>query len=313
MQLKQRSSRFQQFLENFPRSVQEILQTIPPAGGMLSAEYCPAVRETMEISTRDLMQRLLPLAKLYSAAEISGFQVGAVAKARMSNKADDSALFLGANIEFPGQALNQTIHAEQSAVINAWLQGAGQFEVMAVSEAPCGCCRQFLYELQGSQDLMIMIQNLHEEKTAIFDLPALLPQAFGPHELGSHSGLMAHPARLPDLRLRLSSQDSFVLEALTAARKSYAPYSHNLAGCAIQAGRHKIYTGAYIENAAFNPSLSPLQTALVRLVMDNLESDSIITKAVLVEKPTSISQRAICELLLRTVAPNVKLEYEEAR
>ena len=73
-----------------------------------------------------------------------------------------------------------------------------------------------------------------------------------------------------------------------------------------------MYTGRYAENAAFNPSLSPLHTAITRLTMDNFESNINITRAVLVERPTSISQRAVCELLLQTVAPGVKLEYYEA-
>ena len=46
--------------------------------------------------------------------------------------------------------------------------------------------------------------------------------------------------------------------------------------------------------------------------MDNFEQDNTITKAVLVEKPTTISQRAICEILLQSVALGVKLEYFEA-
>ena len=47
------------------------------------------------------------------------------------------------------------------------------------------------------------------------------------------------------------------------------------------------------------------------MLMDKFGSDSTIARAVLVEKPTSITQRAVCELLLRTVAPDVELEYFE--
>jgi len=269
--------------------------------------------ESLNISAEDLMLRLLPIARLYSATEISNFKVGAVAKAGVSGNANEIALFLGANIEFPEQALTQTIHAEQSAVINAWLQGAGQIDTIAVTAAPCGHCRQFLYELESSHKLTVILQNPGLGEVAAYKLTDLLPQAFGPHQLAMKTGLMAPADQQPDLTLQSSTNDSFALEAAAAAKKSYAPYSKNYAGCAIQTVNGKRYTGRYAENAAFNPSLSPLHTAIIRLTLDNFESDINITRAVLAERPTSTSQRAVCELLLKTVAPGVKLEYYEAK
>ena len=305
-------SKFDQFYEAFPPSVRKSLQTMQKNGGMLSAEHCLAVTVSLKISAEVLMQRLLPMAKLYCATTISDFQVGAVAKARMSDNAGGIALFLGANIEFPAQALTQTIHAEQSAIINAWLQGATQIDGIAVTVAPCGCCRQFLYELEGSQSLKVILPNQIGGKTMQHNLSDLLPAAFGPHELGSATGLIASRAQPADLSLKLSSNDPFVLEAMAAAKHSYAPYSQNFAGCAITTGDDKMYAGRYAENAAFNPSLSALHTAIISMTMDQPGAENIISRAVLVEKPTAISQRAVCELLLKTVAPDVKLEYFEA-
>ena len=123
---------------------------------------------------------------------------------------------------------------------------------------------------------------------------------------------MASYAQLTDFGLKSCSNDPFVLEAEAAAKKSYAPYTENFAGCAIKTVGGKIYAGRYAENAAFNPSLSPLHTAIICMNMDNFDLANKITRAVLVERPTSISQRAVCELLLQTVAPNVRLEYYEA-
>ncbi len=312
MQESKPDIQFQQFLETFPPSVREYLQTIPQTSAMLAAEHCIAVMETLNISAEDLMLRLLPAAKLYAATRISDFQVGAIVKARLSDNASDFALFLGANIEFKGQSLTQTVHAEQAAVMNAWLQGARRIETIAVTATPCGCCRQFLYELEGSHKLTVILQKPDTGEATKCSLSDLLPLAFGPHELGSETGLMASAAQQPDLCLQLSSDDPFVLKALAAARNSYAPYSHNLAGCAVQASNGKIYAGRYAENAAFNPSLSPLHTVIIRMNMDNFESDNKITRAVLVERPTSAKQRAVCELLLQTLAPKVSLEYFEA-
>jgi cytidine deaminase len=305
-------SKFDQFYEAFPPSVRNHLQTMQKTGGMLSAEHCLVVMESLKISAEVLMQRLLPMAKLYCATTVSDFQVGAVAKARMSDNASEIALFLGANIEFPAQALTQTIHAEQSAIINAWLQGARQIDGLAVTAAPCGYCRQFLFELDGCQNLEVLLPNQNGRETTQYNLSDLLPAAFGPHELGTPIGLMASAAQLADLNLKSSSNDPTVLEAEAAARKSYAPYSQNFAGCVITTVDGKKYAGRYAENAAFNPSLSALHTAIISMTMDQPGSQHIISRAVLVEKPTSISQHAGCALLLQTVAPNVSLEYFEA-
>ena len=306
-------SQFQTFLETFPPPVRDYLQNVLQTGGMLAAEHCQAVMEALNISADDLMLSLLPLAKLYAATRISNFKVGAVAKARISDNSDKFALFLGANIEFPGQALIQSIHAEQAAVISAWMQGAVQINAMAVTAAPCGYCRQFLYELQNSPNLTLILQKPDKGEAGKYNLSNLLPEAFGPQELGSETGLMVSPDQLPDLSLLSSSNEPLVLEALAAARNSYAPYSQNYAGCAIMTVDGKMYTGRYAENAAFNPSLSALQTAIISLTMDRPGSENSISRAVLVERPTSISQRAVCELLLQTVAPDVKLEYFKAK
>jgi len=60
-----RESQFQQFLEAFPPSVREYLQTMQKTGGMLSAEHSLVVMESLNISAEILMQRLLPMTKLY--------------------------------------------------------------------------------------------------------------------------------------------------------------------------------------------------------------------------------------------------------
>ena len=305
-------NQFQQFIETFSPSVRESLQTILQTGGMLSAKHCRIVMDELHISAEILMQRLLPMAKLYCATAISDFQVGAVAKAETTDTAGDVALFLGGNIEFPAQALTQTIHAEQSAIINAWLQGVKRITGIAVTAAPCGYCRQFLYELEGGPNLKIGLHDQTSGKTTQHILTDLLPAAFGPHELGSTAGLMGSPAQPTDFNLKSGSDDPFVLEAKVAAQNSYAPYTQNLAGCVINTVDGKKYTGRYAENAAFNPSLSALHTAVIRKTMDQPGSETSISRAVLVERPTSISQRSVCERLLQTLAPNVRLDYFEA-
>jgi cytidine deaminase len=312
MGTKKPDTRFRKALENFSPSVLESIRSIVENGGMLSPERCQVAMRAMDISVESLMQRLLPVAKLYSLKQISNFQVGSVAKARMSNNENDFALFLGANIEFPSQSLSQTIHAEQSAVLNAWLAGAIQIDSIAVTAAPCGLCRQFICELKGGRDLEIIICNPENGHAKQQRLTHLLPGAFCPQDLGVETCLMELPHRLPDLALKNDVADKAVMEALRAAKDSHAPYSGNYAGCIIETVEGKRYAGRYAENAAFNPSLSPLHTAIIKMVMDGPGMDLNIRRAVMVEKPTAITQRSISELLLQTIAPNVTLEYFEA-
>jgi cytidine deaminase len=307
-----RETQFQRILETFNPTLRKYLQFIPQNSGKLDSEHCKSIIETLGFSAEDLMLNLLPIAQLYARVPISNFNVGAVAKARLSEGSAEYAFFSGANIEFTGLALTQTIHAEQTAVMNAWLQGAVKIDAIAASTVPCGRCRQFLYELEESSTLDVIVQRPEADEFNITLLSDLLPQAFGPLDLQVKAGLTSPPEYLPNLTLETISDDSMVLEALSAARRSYAPYTHNFAGCAIQVSDTKIYSGRYVENAAFNPSLSPLHTAIIRMHMDNLSSSNIITRAVLVEKPTTIRQRGICELLIGTLAPEVQLEYIEA-
>ena len=144
-------------------------------------------------------------------------------------------------------------------------------------------------------------------------LSDLLPQAFGPQDLAVKAGLISSQGNLPKLNLKTFFDDPLVHRALSAAERTYAPYTHNSAGCTIQVSDQKIYTGSYVETAAFNPSLSPLHTAIIRMNMDGLATDGNITRAILVEKPTTISQRGVSELLLDSLAPDIRLEYYEIR
>ena len=87
---------------------------------------------------------------------------------------------------------------------------------------------------------------------------------------------------------------------------SYAPYSKSYAGVALRTASGGIYAGPYAENAAFNPSMSPLEVALSRLNLAN-ESFDAIEDAVLVHtdslhtESTRVVLRAISRAPLRLV------------
>jgi hypothetical protein len=96
--------------------------------------------------------------------------------------------------------------------------------------------------------------------------------------------------------------------ALAAAEASYSPYSETYAGIALGLDDGSMQAARYAENAAFNPSLPPLQAALALLAVRSIPF-SRIRQAVLVETGGPASQRTATEALLAAVAPSVSLTY----
>jgi cytidine deaminase len=311
-----RQKQFEAVLKEFPKSVRDVLQTIPLQAGRLFYQQCTELMENLGVDPEELMTRLLPLAKIYAVVPLSQFQVGAVAMAGeqgTQDHADPFDLFLGANMEFMHQPLNQTIHAEQSATVHAWHQGARYLRAIATSEAPCGHCRQFLYEFEKNAEMMVITpdrQNRTYRKTLLSDL---LPEAFGPLDLGNSSGLMSPAPQERKLQLKAAAKDRIIDEALSAAEKSYAPYTQNFAGCALETQIGEIFSGRYVESAAYNPSLPPLQSAILGMNMAILEEQRSIRRVVLVERRSVVSLRKVTELLLGSWAPGTVLEYYEVK
>lgn len=190
---------------------------------------------------------LLPLAKSFSVAPLSGFHVGAIAIGASGH------LYLGANMEFAGVPLACSLHAEQSAVLNAWMHGEPSIEALVVSEIPCGHCRQFLWELSGAENLKIYVG----EQT--FLLPDLLPHPFGaPRTLG-HGLLDSEPVELEGI---LPVKTDIAQRAINAAERSYTPYTEAHAGFIIECDDGKYYAGRAAESVAFNPSVMAVVCAL---------------------------------------------------
>jgi len=244
-----------------------------------------------------LMLALLPLARTYSRPPISKYLVGTVAQGK------DGGLYLGANLELAGHSLNFSVHGEQSAISNAYMHRDTGISAIAVTAAPCGHCRQFMNELSPGSDIRILIQG-----SPAVSLSSLLPQAFGPKDLGFRDG--AFPVR--ETNLLLPKTDDLTAAALNAARKSYAPYTKACSGVAISA-RDRVFRGSYIENAAFNPSLPPLQTALAALIIGG-QDYSGITQVVLVElEGAAISQKDVTEAAIKTIAPRAELRVVKAK
>jgi cytidine deaminase len=203
---------------------------------------------------------LLPLAAAFSQAPISGFHVGAIAIGQTGQ------VYLGTNLEFEGISLNATLHAEQSALMNAWTHGETALRALHIPESPCGHCRQFLRELSKVDSLKIHIKG---ETTS---LSRLLPHAFG-DILKNGQGLLDSPTYT--LAAAQTEKDPLRLQAIEAARLSYAPYSRSPEGCIIECDDGQTFTGRCAESVAFNPTISSLLVALNQRNLSNSREASI--------------------------------------
>jgi cytidine deaminase len=279
------------------RSRDQLLRLLKAPGfsGHVPASDVAELAEREHKTVDALMVDLLPLARTYSRPPISNYFVGAVARGVSGN------LYLGANIEIPGHSLGFSVHGEQFALSNAYMHSEQGISAISVTAAPCGHCRQFINEMAPSGDVQVLIAGQSPVR-----LDSLLPLAFGPKDLGFKEGAL--PVRKAHLAQPKEISDELTLAALDAARRSYAPYSKAHSGVAMRTQAGHIYKGAYIENVAFNPSLSPLQTALAALIVAG-ETYPAISQLVLVEiEGAAISQKSVTEAASSAIAPSAKLQ-----
>ncbi len=272
------------------------LLAAPEFSGQIPANQVERLAKAEGKDVAGLMVALLPVARKYSHPPISNYRVGAVARG------SSGSLYLGMNVEIPGHSLGFSVHGEQAALSSAYMHGEQGVAGIAVTAAPCGHCRQFMTEMAPDGRFEILVEGKPP-----MQLSTLLPMAFGPKDLGlDHGG--AFPDRGRQLAALAAAADGVTRAAWDAAGVAYAPYSHAPSGVAIGTKAGRVYKGSYLENAAFNPSLSPLQTALVQLLLAGEEYSSI-ARVVLVEiKDAKISQASVTTAVLSTIAAEVKLE-----
>lgn len=290
-------------LAAYPAAAVPLLDGIRAAGGRLLPDATREVLAQVGGSVEQLMTDLLPLAATYAVPPVSSFYVGAIA----AGPGDAPTLYFGANFEFVGGALGFSIHAEQAAINHAWLGGEARIARLAVTDAPCGHCRQFLHELAGADDLALLLRGQGPRS-----LEQLLPRPFRPESLGVTDRLLGKQ-RVP-LALSAPNDDPLVVAAREAAEASHAPYSRCPAGCALQVEGGRIQTGRTAESVAYNPTLPAFASAVSGLVLrDGPAALKRVTRAVVVEKTGAGSQRAQAAAMAASCVPSARLDYFAAR
>lgn len=275
-------------------------QLPPVTRGAIAAPVVAQFLRSSGMTIKQLMLALIPLAQKYAIPPISNFFVGAVALGA------SGSIYFGANYEFVGQALSFTVHGEQAATAHAISCGETGMQKLAVSAAPCGYCRQFLYELTTASTLQILLPD-----TPPALLTSLIPNAFGPSDLGVTAALMSPQSH--GMTLSQPTDDPVVKAALAAANASYAPYTFDYAGVALKTRNGEIFTGSVAENAAFNPSMSPLEAAIVSLVISGGKSYNDIVDAVLVEAAGSKASQVAATRAVLSAITSVALRIYPAK
>lgn len=229
--------------------------------GIISASDAERLVSTHNLnSVRELMLLLLDAAKNYARPPISNFFVGAVGLETPSGD-----LILGGNVEFPGTHLGYTLHGEGFVATRAFNRGA-DLAVIAVGEAhPCAHCRQYLSEFASSRALELIDPLGHT-----LTLAQLYPWPFDPDYLGEPGAVPAQ-SPWPALAIALAVAPADIAEAvadalLAAGRHAHAPYSKCPAAVVLELADGRLLGGACIESVAFNPTVGPLQAALVELL-----------------------------------------------
>ncbi len=290
-------SRIEQALASAPEALSKQLAPIVLADDFdatLSAQQFEQLLSATSLSDKELRVALLPFAAAYSYAPISEFYVGAIVRG-LSGR-----LYFGANMEFFGVQLGQTVHAEQSAISHAWMKGEHGVKDITINFSPCGHCRQFMNELSTAKELKVQLPERDEKS-----LHEYLPEAFGPADLGIESGLMAEVKH----QFVCDDEDALIQQAVEAMNMSHAPYTNNLSGLALELANGHVFKGAYAENAAFNPSLPPLQVALIQVLLAGETFDSIKAAALVENSKGKISHLADTQSTLEALNPDIPVSF----
>jgi hypothetical protein len=113
-------SRFQAALTTLAADLQAAIAPMladPHFPALLEADQVATLQQATGLDEDALAFALLPLAAACARADLSHFNVGAIARG-VSGR-----WYFGGNMEFLGATMQQTVHAEQSAISHAWLRG----------------------------------------------------------------------------------------------------------------------------------------------------------------------------------------------
>lgn len=247
-------------------------------------------------SVEELMLLVLGAAKTIARPPISSFFVGAVGLERETGN-----LILGGNIEFPGTHLGLTVHGEGFVFTRAASRGT-TIETIAIGEAhPCAHCRQYISEFATSRELTLIDPLGHR-----LTMAQLYPWPFDPDYLGGVGAI----AGAYDGTLGLASSDwpaTIGDRLLDAGRRAHAPYSKCPGAVVLALRDGQLVSGFSIESVAFNPTMGPLQAAVINLIAHGYEAADIAEAALGTRLGGNVDYSLSVTELLGKLAPQAPL------
>ncbi|AWU78532.1 uncharacterized protein C5L36_0E05860 [Pichia kudriavzevii] len=167
-------------------------KTSPPSPSPVYCADFPLTMSAESLVTKEeyeLLKTTVLKAQEIAYCPYSKFRVGCAILA------ESGKLYTGCNVE--NAAYTAGICAERTAMSKAVSEGDRVFKAIAIvtdsptCSSPCGVCRQFIREFSGANQigkkklqLPIIMFNNDTSKSTIKTLDELLPNSFGPEDLG---------------------------------------------------------------------------------------------------------------------------------
>jgi cytidine deaminase len=267
-------------------------------GGVLLAGQAAGLVERFGLGgIEELMLLSLAAAQRLAQPPISSFFVGAVGLERETGN-----LVLGGNLEFPGTQLGTTVHGEGFVLTRAAARGTS-IATLALGEAhPCAHCRQYLSEFAPTRD-MVLIDPLGHR----LGMAELYPWPFDPSDLGE-VGFVPGAVGRPELELGDNTLEPALAAALRdAGRRAHAPYSKCPGAVLLVLTDGGVVSGFSVESVAFNPTMGPLQAALIHLAAHGRGREVIAAAVLGTSVGGAVDYSRSTGELLDSVAPGVAL------
>ena len=124
-------------------------------------DYAPLIAKALEM-------------KQAAYAPYSQFSVGAAVLG------ESGQIYGGANVE--NASYGATVCAERAAIFAAVNAGERKLKAIAVTETPCGVCRQVMREFADPKSFEIIVAKSTAD-FRVYALEQFLPESFGPEAL----------------------------------------------------------------------------------------------------------------------------------
>lgn len=273
-------------------------------GGILIADDMAQIMDRFDLTVVDDVMLLgLGAARSIARPPISNFHVGAIGL-----EAETGNLVLGGNVEFPGTHLGYTLHGETFVFTRSFNRGTS-IKRIALGEAhPCAHCRQYLSEFALGPALELIDPIGHR-----LTLEELYPWPFDSRYLG-HQGVLPGSINYSNLAPVEDVVPSPIMDALLAkGRRAHAPYSRSPGAVVLEMADGNLITGASIENVAFNPTMGPMQAAVVDLIAHGYRFGDILRATLGTVIKGAVDYSWNTRELLGAIAPDAALDIIDWR